>query len=96
MVQLSLQCYVGTARCSRPVLGGTLYGGCKANVTSSICYNDKLMNHTVGCVFNKVEQLPFLQQALEVCEVVCKWYGCEAGGRGLRYRCMNLRQRHMF
>lgn len=33
------------------------------------------MNHTAGCVFNKVEYLLFLQEALEVCEAVFKWYG---------------------
>lgn len=55
------------------MLGGTFYGGHKTDVASSTCYNDKLMNHTVGCVFTKTEQLPFLQDALEVGEVVCKW-----------------------
>lgn len=40
------------------------------------------MNHTVGCVFNKMEQLLFLQYALEVGEVVCKWSDVKLEGEG--------------
>lgn len=64
------------------MLGGTLYGGHKTDVASRTCYNDKLMNHTVGCVFNKMEQLLFLQYALEVGEVVCKWSDVKLEGEG--------------
>lgn len=58
MVQLSLQYYVGTARCLHSVLGGTLYGTIKPTWLQEFD-SVKLMNHTVRHIFNKKEQLLF-------------------------------------